>query len=502
MATEFTGSIPHTMSTQHPDNASIPDWCEGEIIDGEAEIFEAYFAYSNLGCQEVMWDVEGKDVDTHVVRKLITKYPEYFKERILGQDFFLTYRIPNPRVESVEKKIVVETLQNIPIAFDAASKFYNKEVKPIFEVILPFTTSGEEIIWIYNYYKQGIVATENIRIDESLNVKEWIGAFKPKNIQVIPLVEDYTSLLNIDNIISKYIDLIKPNYMRVFIARSDPALNYGLIDAVLLSRIALAKLKRMEKVKDLEIHPIIGVGTMPFRGHLSPENVQQFIDENKGLSTVTIQSALRYDQEESTVKEVVRKLNNNLPNKDPSEIEVEEEAVLQSILSKCRTKYESVVEDLAPLINKIAEYVPPRRARRLHIGLFGYSRNVKGVNLPRAITFASTFYSLGIPPEFIGCRALEDLSEGEWDVLQKFYTGLKNDLRSVGSYISWQNVNMLMELLDTVEAIMKIKLGPATLKHRKHENYVNNFLISFLENSEEEAKKFLVESAKLRRCLG
>jgi len=304
MATEFIKSIPHTMSTQHPDNASIPDWCEGEIIDGEAEIFEAYFAYSNFGCQEVMWDVEGKDVDTHVVRKLITKYPEYFKERILGQDLFLTYRIPNPRVESVEKKIVVETLQNIPIAFDAASKFYNKEVKPIFEVILPFTTSGEEIIWIYNYYKQGIVATENIQIGESLNVKEWIGTFKPKNIQVIPLVEDYTSLMNIDNIISKYIDLIKPKYMRVFIARSDPALNYGLIDAVLLSRIALSKLKRMENVKDVEIHPIIGVGTMPFRGHLSPENVQQFIDENKGLSTVTVQSALRYDQEESTVKEV------------------------------------------------------------------------------------------------------------------------------------------------------------------------------------------------------
>jgi len=159
--------------------------------------------------------------------------------------------------------------------------------------------------------------------------------------------------------------------------------------------------------------------------------------------------------------------------------------------------------------------------------LFGYSRNIKGVNLPRAITFASTFYSLGIPPEFIGCRALENLSEGEWNVLQKFYPDLKNDLVSVGNYISWQNVNMLMEMheqvakkslinnetlksaltkilkdLDIVEAIMKIKLGPAALKHRKHENYVNNFLISFLENSDEEAKKFLVESAKLRRCLG
>jgi Phosphoenolpyruvate carboxylase (EC 4.1.1.31) len=43
-----------------------------------------------------MWDAEGKDVDTHVVRKLFTNYPEFFKEKVLGRDVFLTYRIPNP----------------------------------------------------------------------------------------------------------------------------------------------------------------------------------------------------------------------------------------------------------------------------------------------------------------------------------------------------------------------------------------------------------------------
>src|SRR3989337_3798182 len=136
--------MPHTMSTQHPDNVNVPAWSNDEVIDGNAEIHEAFLDYETLGCHEVMWDAEGKDVDTRVVRKLLDKYQEYFRGHILGEDIFLTYRIPNPRIEVVEKKVAVETLQNIPVTYDVASSFYKKEVSPIFEVILPFTTSSKE----------------------------------------------------------------------------------------------------------------------------------------------------------------------------------------------------------------------------------------------------------------------------------------------------------------------------------------------------------------------
>src|SRR4030043_750949 len=138
------------MSTQHPDNVNVPEWSSGEIIDGNAEIFEAYFAYETLGCQEVMWDSEGKDVDTRVVRKLLSQYREFFAVHTIGKDIRLTYRIPNPKIEVVEKKVFVETLQNIPVAYDVESSFYKSEVAPIFEVILPFTTDGKELIWLFN----------------------------------------------------------------------------------------------------------------------------------------------------------------------------------------------------------------------------------------------------------------------------------------------------------------------------------------------------------------
>lgn len=519
--------IPRTMSTQHPDNVNVPEWSNGEVIDGNTEVFEAFYAYSTLGCQEVMWDSEGKDTDTRVVRKLIQKHWDYFAGHTIGEDLYLTYRIPNPQIEGAERKYIVETLQNIPVAHDVATLAYKREVTPIFEVILPFTTNTEELMLLLNYYRKAVVADEELTLYESTKTKDWIGPFKPKTIEIIPLVEDFDSILHVDRIVSPYIEAVKPKHLRVFIARSDPALNYGLLCAVLLSKIALSKLKAVEKEHDISLEPILGVGSRPFRGHLSPENVDNFLQEYKGLSTVTIQSAFRYDYPTEQVKECIQTLNQRLPNGEPETIDQQEEEILLAILGKCRLQYEREIEVIAPFINSVAAYVPQRRARKLHIGLFGYSRCVAGVCLPRAISFASALYSCGLPPEFIGMRALTKLNDTEWKLLQKYYVKMQPDLNSIGEYVSWENIGMLMEMshkaakranmseenlkiallnisddLKTVEEKLAIKLGPKGLSQRKHENYTNNFLISYMQKEDNEAKKALIESAKLRKCLG
>jgi phosphoenolpyruvate carboxylase len=515
------------MSTQHPDNVNNPEWNKDEAIDGNAEVFEAFYAFSALGCQEVMWDSEGKDTDTRVVRKLLQKHWDYFAGHTIGEDVFLTYRIPNPQIEGAEKKFVVETLQNIPVAHDVASLAYKREVSPIFEVILPFTTDAKELIVLFNYYKKSIVADEEVTLYESMTTKDWIGSFKPKAIKIIPLVEDFDSILHVDKIVNPYLEAVKPKHQRVFIARSDPALNYGLLCAVLLSKISLSKLKAVEKEHNVTVHPILGVGSRPFRGHLSPENVDNFLQEYKGVSTVTIQSAFRYDYPTEQVKECIQSLNQRLPNGEPTEIDQQEEKILLSILGKCRLQYESEIEALAPFINSVAVYVPQRRARKLHIGLFGYSRCVAGVCLPRAISFAAALYSIGVPPEFIGMKALTKLTDPEWILLQKHYVKIQHDLGSIGEYVSWENINMLMEMtqktakkanmseeklrsalsnilddLKTAEEKLSIKLGPRGVSGRKHENFTNNFLLSYVQNEDNEARKALIESAKLRKCLG
>ena len=519
--------IPATMSTQHPDNANLPEWCNGTLIEGEMEVYEAYFAYSQLGCQEVMWDSEGKDVDTRVVRKMLDKFPEFFVEHELGRDIFLTYRVPNPKIEGAERKVFVETLYNIAVACDVASTFYMRDVTPIFEVILPYTTDGVELVWLHNYYRNVIAAADEILLGEEVKVKSWIGSFRPKSIKVIPLIEDYDSMLAADRIVEQYIVTVKPKYMRAFIARSDPALNYGLLCAVLLSKIAFSKLKLLEEKMGVNIHLILGVGSMPFRGHLSPDNVEKFMDEYKGLSTVTIQSALKYDYPLDKARELVNTLNRRLPNGDPQIIDSAEEEGMTALLKKSRRFYERIVEDLAPLINSVASYVPARRARKLHIGLFGYSRRVGAISLPRAIPFAAALYSLGIPPEVLGGRVLAELSDGEWKLMEKNYVNLRHDLNAVAGYLSWRNIEMidalcnsisekvsmskenlkkvLKEVLSDIKAIeetLGISFGPRKLSERKHENHVNNFLISFLEGDNVGASMSLLEAAKIRKCLG
>ena len=124
-------------------------------------------------------------------------------------------------------------------------------------------------------------------------------------------------------------------------------------------------------------------------------------------------------------------------------------------------------------------------------------------------------------------EALNDLTDDERNVLKKYYVNLKSDLDAVVKYLSWQNLNMLMNMyidvakragmdgvrlsspltrllleIKVAQEDLGIKFGPRNLTHRKYENTVSNFLISFLERNDEEAKDYLREAAKLRRSLG
>ncbi len=368
---------------------------------------------------------------------------------------------------------------------------------------------------------------QNMKLSGSMTVRDWIGEIRPKEIDVIPLIEDMEHLLLIDELLKEYLGLVKVDRLRVFIARSDPALNYGLVPAVLLAKIALSKLHSLEVSTGVEMHPMIGVGSMPFRGHLSPTNVDGFLEEYKGLSTVTVQSAFRYDYPLAKVRAAIAALNSRLPDRKPSMIGDGDEKLLRTAMYKLIASYQSRIEELAPFINSIAEFVPRRRARKLHIGLFGYSRMVKGKAMPRAIPFAAAFYSVGIPPEFIGASALAEMSGEEWKALENTYVNLRKDFRAVGSLVSWQTINMMMELyprvakvagvgrenfrdslgklvadLSAVEERFSLKLGPRSNDSKKHENFTNNFLISYVEGEDAEARDAFNQAAKLRHSLG
>jgi phosphoenolpyruvate carboxylase len=513
------------MSSQHPDNANTPSWAKDERIAGDDEVVEAFYAFSELGCEEVMWDAEGKDVDSHVVRKLVSSHESFFREHQIGKTIFITYRVPNPEIELAERKVLVETLWSIPQAFDIAKTFYREEATaPVFEVILPFTTSAEQLIQIVEFYRTFVAGVGSANTKSRSPQSEWLGEFEPKSIELIPLVEDAPSMMKLGTILEGYAKHVKPKYIRAFIARSDPALNYGLVPSVLLVKIALSDIQKVSEDLQLPIYPIIGAGSLPFRGHLSPDNVEKFVEEYDGVATATVQSALRYDYPIEDVRRAVNYLNRNLKGGGSKKLEKHEQQTLQSIIHKFSESYLHSIESLAPIIQKIAEYVPARRARKLHIGLFGYARKVGSISLPRAIPFAAALYTLGAPPELLGLEAASELSEEEWDVLKENYLHLKTDLQKAAGFVSWQNINMLLSNddiakplgLETVKKalpnVMKglsaaqeyfdARSGPRSLTERKHENTVNNFLISLAEGDNEESRRYLVEAARLRRSIG
>ena len=63
-------------------------------------------------------------------------------------------------------------------------------------MILPFTTSAEEISLVEEYYRKIIVGQEDRKLLGGQSVSDWVGEFFPKSIRVIPLIEDMEHLLH------------------------------------------------------------------------------------------------------------------------------------------------------------------------------------------------------------------------------------------------------------------------------------------------------------------
>jgi len=434
--------IPRCMSTQHPDNVATPFFSDSDILAGEAEVKEAYFVFSQLGCAEQMWDSEGKEVDNQVVEKLLSRYHDFFTKHPLGKEFFLTYRVPNPSVEKNQGKILLETLHSIPRAYDVA-KAAGLDVAPIFEIILPMTTSHLELERVRNYYEQVIIGQRNTKLGtEKISVREWVGDFQPEKINIIPLFEDIESISKCDNILKQFLRDKTPEYQRVFIARSDPALNYGSASAVLIAKVALQKLQKVEEETSVPILPILGVGCAPFRGNFTPNNVNNCGEEYQSVQTFTAQSSFKYDHPFRDVMNAVDMINH--AHRRPP-LQVDEKGAMQ-LVKKIVEEYQAQLSEVADLVNGLSVFVPGRRARKLHVGLFGYSRSMKGIKLPRAIKFCAAFYSIGIPPELLGISAL---SEKEFDELHSLYTKIDEDLRDSARLLNTANLARMPRLVSS-----------------------------------------------------
>jgi phosphoenolpyruvate carboxylase len=483
--------IPKTMSTQHPDNAATPFFAESPVLSEDDEVQEAYYVFSHLNIEEQMWDCEGKEIDTYVVKKLLSRYPHYFENMVLGKDRFITLRIPNPSVEPEEAKFMVETLESIPRNYDTAKIFYRGDIAPIFEVILPMTTNAEEVMFVYEYYRRFVVGKENFSIGtDGRKLKDWIGEFNPKSINVIPLFETFESILSVDEVIKKLISNIPQKYFRVFIARSDPALNYGFIAAVLITHVALRKLQELEEKSSVPIYPIIGMGSAPFRGNLKPSTAERIANEYSFCHTFTIQSAFKFDYPVVDVVKAIEYLNSR-ERKKMADID-EKKAV--ELAKKTKEIYHRKIEEIAKPINAISLFVPRRRLRKLHIGLFGYTRSIGKVKLPRAISYCAAAYSLGFPPELI---ELGSLSKSELEFIFEVSPAAKKALKEAASYYNPQSAKIFGKLPKKVHSFID-----DVIPNEYHNELTTQIIQKFKKGEKEGLEALIVEAAHVRRFLG
>ncbi len=484
--------IPRVMSTQHPDNVQLPFFAENQDMSGEDEIQEAYYAFSHLGCDEQMWDFEGKEGDAYVVRKLLTKYEHFFRQNRLGEEARLTLRLPNPDVEKNEAKVFVETLHSIPRSCDAASIFYDCDAPPIHEVILPMTMSAESLNRVYHYYRDFVVGRQNKPFyPGDITISEWLGEFKPRAINVIPLFEDRVHMLEAHNILRSYLDGKDIGHQRVFLARSDPAMNYGMVSAILCNKIALQRLQRLSRETGVRIYPILGAGSAPFRGHLAPETVDMVMREYPDVQTFTVQSAFKYDNPVAAVSAAIQKLRDSeMSARD----EIDEARCLQ-IVDKVSANYRQVVEQLAPLINQVAAFVPRRRMRKLHVGLFGYARNIGRTALPRVISFCAACYSIGLPPEILG---LHTLTEEDLRCMEEMHVNFLFDTQAALSYFNEEVFTILPD-----EVKKNIRLDWGAFEPNEHHRAVTSRIIRAIKKQDTAfLQRNLIEAAHVRKFLG
>jgi phosphoenolpyruvate carboxylase len=364
-------------------------------------------------------------------------------------------------------------------------------VAPIFEVILPMATSSKCIDRIYRYYSDHIVGRQHARFrEDDITIAEWIGEFRPERVEVIPLFEDVPSMLAAADILEDYLADKDVEDQRVFLARSDTAMNYGVASAALANKIALAGLDELAGRVGVRIHPMLGMGSAPFRGGLTPDTVERVGDEYPSCVTFSIQSAFKFDHPAEKVRVACDHLKaREIGPAAPMDVEH-----AMAVTERYSEAYRRRVVELAPHINRMARYVPPRRARKLHIGLFGYARELGEVTLPRAISFTCALYSLGLPPELVG---FDSLTESDLVYLDDAYPSFGAKIAEALCYTDFEGPLMTASLRSALE-----RAGFAFETNGEHLELVRKMRAALDAEETSQLTELVTRAALARRFLG
>ncbi len=237
------------------------------------------------------------------------------------------------------------------------------------------------------------------------------------------------------------------------------------------------------------------MGSAPFRGNFKPQNIENALKGYPSCQTFTLQSAFKYDHPQQEVAEAIKKIN-TAKRKDP--LPVDEKRVLP-LIEKATRSYQDQLPNVGAVVNKLATFIPKRRMRKLHIGLFGYARKIGKFSLPRAIPFCASLYSIGLPPELIGLSCIDD---NDLKIIQENYPFpyFEEDLRDALAYF---NERSLILFPPKFRRQIKKAISLVDFQNDKEHKKITNEIISHFQKSHFAAlPELIMQGGAKRKFLG
>ena len=485
--------IPATMMTQHPDSATR----YVSVRDEPAEAIDALTPQPvGLGLEEVMVDYEGKLTPYHQTAEIALGLQE--RGIILGRDVRVT-----PRVPSAGKETVFHQLMALMSVIESNFQLTESGGEgTISEVVVPMVASAGELIDVRRRIQDVI----------DLGHKEFGISRDPDAVRVIPLVEEVPELLVAGEMMAEYVRRaaktgFHADVLRVMFGRSDSAMIYGLVPSVIAVKLAIADCYSAAEAGGFQVHPILGGGVLPFRGHVSLGNLERINSDFAGIRTITVQSGLRYDCGSEEARQVAIRARELFPGTTPLSYEKDERDRLSDMLGIFTAHYLESFEGLLPTVIALSDLLPRQRDRLARKSAVGYARDAaqpgklagliadvdlseriaaigpqRAENLPRAISFTGALYSIGLPPEFIATgRGLAEIAsrygdEGVQWLLDR-YGGLRGDLARAARFASLETANAHLDermgviMATDFEAVSKflgVEAGPVTADDRRY----------------------------------
>jgi len=459
--------IPVAMATQHADSAT-------RRVAVREEVDEAVLSFKKDGfnCDEYLVDYMGKLTPYHQIGQIVQKIHEE-TDFTPGKDIFVTPRMVSSFEEEPFRQLM--TMAAIIEGIKYCSDNFGEQ--GITEVIQAAVTTTEEL------------RNCKIRCEDLLRLVGKHVKMKTEDMEVkiIPLFGGVAEHLSMEQMLSSFIkDVGVKRYSRVFIGKSEAALLYGHLASALSCKVAIAGCKKAEDEHDIKIYPILGCGALPFRGHMTLDNAENFLREYRGARTYTIQSGLRYDHGDEDTRALIEKMKEavNLPPLEYDEDQLKEIERMIFIFAK---NYLLELSEIAEKISLIADYIPDQRERLMNVEEVAYYRELRNIESilrlcpdkevkrnimgyaytafhkpPRWVKFIASTYTCGLPPEFIGLgTALKEIKEtmGEKAVerlLDEVYPSLEVDVKFASRFLDRNldsNILLTARLLKSIEEL-------------------------------------------------